>query len=111
MVFELNLRPEVPNTENWRIFNPAAPISATITGLRPDKIPLMTDRSLYLVYMYAKTVTIMVDGKIHPMVAMIAPGKPAMRMPIKVAELMAIGPGVICAMVIRSVNSAKLSQL
>ena len=36
---------------------------------------------------------------------MIAPGSPAIWMPTKVAELMAIGPGVICEMVMMSINS------
>ena len=35
---------------------------------------------------------------------------PAMRMPTNVAEFMAIGPGVICDMVMTSVNSLMLSQ-
>ena len=46
----------------------------------------------------------------HPRVATAAPGSPAILMPTKVAELMAMGPGVIWEMVIRSVNSAMLSQ-
>ena len=44
----------------------------------------------------------------HPRVATRAPGIPAMRIPTKVAELTAIGPGVIWEMVIRSVNSVHL---
>ena len=44
------------------------------------------------------------------MVAASAPGTPAMRVPTKVAELTAIGPGVIWEMVIRSVNSDWESQ-
>lgn len=47
----------------------------------------------------------MQDGRTQPTVAAKAPGIPAMRVPTKVAELMAIGPGVIWEMVIRSVNS------
>ena len=47
----------------------------------------------------------MQDGRTQPAVAAKAPGIPAMRVPTKVAELMAIGPGVIWEMVIRSVNS------
>ena len=38
-------------------------------------------------------------------VAATAPGSPAIRIPTKVAELTAIGPGVISAIVIRFVNS------
>ena len=50
------------------------------------------------------------EGRIQPMVAAIAPGIPAMRVPTKVAELIAIGPGVIWEIVIRSVNSVMVSQ-
>ncbi len=46
----------------------------------------------------------------HPAVAAIAPGNPATLIPTKVAELTAIGPGVICEIVIRSVNSDMLSH-
>ena len=35
----------------------------------------------------------MQDGSTHPMVAARAPGVPAMRVPTKVAALMAMGPG------------------
>ena len=52
----------------------------------------------------------MQDGSTHPMVAARAPGVPAMRVPTKVAALMAMGPGVIWEMVTRSVNSARFSQ-
>ena len=45
-----------------------------------------------------------------PIVAAIAPPVPAICRPTKVAELMAIGPGVICEIVIRSVNSVTDSQ-
>jgi len=44
------------------------------------------------------------EGVIQPNVAMTAPRGPVIRMPTKVAELTAIGPGVISAMVMRSVN-------
>ena len=52
----------------------------------------------------------MQDGSTHPTVAARAPGAPAMRVPTNVAELMAIGPGVIWDMVTRSVNSERFSQ-
>ena len=51
-------------------------------------------------------VTIMQDGVIYPSVATTAPGIPVSFIPTKVAALIAIGPGVIWEMVIRSVNSA-----
>jgi len=50
------------------------------------------------------------DGKIHPIVATIAPGMPAILIPTNVAELMAMGPGVISAIVMRSVNSVNVNQ-
>ena len=46
----------------------------------------------------------------QPIVATIAPVKPARRLPTKVAAFTAIGPGVISAMVTRSVNSLMVSQ-
>ena len=41
----------------------------------------------------------------HPMVATTAPGIPATRIPTKEEVLTAIGPGVICEIVMISVNS------
>jgi len=46
----------------------------------------------------------------HPAVAVSAPKNPATLIPTKVAELTAMGPGVISAMVIRSVNSEIVSH-
>ncbi len=46
----------------------------------------------------------------QPKVAAKAPGNPATRSPTKVAELTAMGPGVISAMVMRSENSRSVSQ-
>ena len=51
------------------------------------------------------------EGRIHPKVATSAPGMPATFMPTNVAEFTAIGPGVICEIEIRSVNSDKDSHL
>ena len=50
------------------------------------------------------------EGSTHPRVATSAPGSPASLTPTKVAELMAMGPGVIWEMVTRSVNSSIVSQ-
>ena len=50
------------------------------------------------------------DGRMQPKVATAAPGIPAILMPTKVAEFTAIGPGVICEIVMRSVNSSMESQ-
>ena len=54
--------------------------------------------------------TRMQEGRTQPAVAQRAPAKPPTRVPTKVAELMAMGPGVIWEMVIRSVNSERVSQ-
>lgn len=51
------------------------------------------------------------DGRIQPNVAITAPMGPAMRIPTKVAEFTAMGPGVISAMVIRFVNSFIVSHI
>ena len=50
------------------------------------------------------------EGRIQPSVAMIPPHIPPTFMPTNVAELIAIGPGVISAMVMRSVNAVIVSQ-
>ena len=54
--------------------------------------------------------TIIHEGNTQPIVAHIAPGIPAILIPTKVAELTAIGPGVICEIDIRSVNSETDNQ-
>lgn len=41
-------------------------------------------------------VTSIQEGRMQPIVAAMAPGIPAILVPTKVAELIAIGPGVIC---------------
>ena len=51
-----------------------------------------------------------VPNKIEPMVAIIAPIIPAILIPTNVEVFMAKGPGVICEMVIISVNSCSVSQ-
>ena len=50
------------------------------------------------------------EGSTQPAVATSAPLIPAMRMPTNVAELMAMGPGVICERVTMSVNSVSVSH-
>ena len=46
----------------------------------------------------------------HPQVAATDPGTPAILLPTNVAALIAIGPGVIWEIVIKSVNSVIVSQ-
>ena len=50
------------------------------------------------------------EGRIHPNVETTAPGIPAILVPTKVAELIAMGPGVIWEMVIRLVNTPMSSH-
>ncbi len=90
--------------------NPAEAISATTAGRSPSRTPCIIDNSLYLKYSHARNETMIQDGSMHPMVDTIAPPTPAIRIPTKVAELIAIGPGVIWDMVIKSINSVVVSQ-
>ena len=95
-------------TENTAVISidaPAEAISATTAGLRNSSVCFISLEFLLRVYTYASRVTIIIDGNTQPSVETIAPNTPAMRMPTKVAEFIAIGPGVISAMVIRSANS------
>ena len=52
----------------------------------------------------------MQEGRTQPSVAVTAPAIPSIFRPTNVALLMAIGPGVICEMVMRWLNSSGLSQ-
>ena len=52
----------------------------------------------------------MQEGATQPIVAMIAPGRPAICVPTNVAELIAIGPGVISAIVMISANCVIVSH-
>ena len=101
---------ELPQNAVIKMEIPADAIIATTAGLREFRTPCSISISLYFRYNFAITVTMMQDGKMHPRVAIKAPGIPAILIPTKVAELTAIGPGVIWEMVIRSVNSDMLSQ-
>ena len=85
----------LPQNVVIKIETPAAAIIATTAGRREFKIPCNTAIFRYFKYNLAISVTIIQDGKTHPNVATIAPKTPAIFMPTKVAELMAIGPGVI----------------
>jgi len=105
-----NENPPSPQTASIKIDKPAEAIRATMVGLKPDNTPCITANSLYLKYIHARIETIIQDGRIEPMVAIIAPGIPAILFPTKVAALIAIGPGVISAIVIRSVNSVNVIQ-
>ena len=99
----------LPQNAEIRIRIPADAIIATTAGRREPSTPRSSSIFRYFKYNFAITVTRIQDGSIHPAVAAIAPGNPATLIPTKVAELTAIGPGVICEIVIRSVNSDMLS--
>ncbi len=89
---------------------PAEAIRAMIAGRSPLRMPLSKSISLYLRYRRARISTMMHEGSTQPMVATMAPANPAMRMPTNVAELMAMGPGVIWEMEMMSANSVRFSQ-
>ena len=86
---------------------PAEAIRAMIAGRSPLRMPLSRSISLYLRYRRARISTMMHEGSTQPMVATMAPANPAMRMPTNVAELMAMGPGVIWEMEMMSANSVR----
>lgn len=93
-----------------RIAKPALAIKATMTGRMMPNIFCIKSILRYLKYKLANIDTINSDGKITAKVDTIAPNMPAIFIPTKVAEFTAIGPGVISAIVIKSVNSFRLSQ-
>ena len=102
--------PPLPQNAFLRISIPADAIIATTAGRRDFSTPCSRSRLRYFRYSLARIVTIMQDGRIHPTVATTAPGIPAIFSPTKVAEFTAMGPGVICDIVIRSVNSDMVSH-
>ena len=88
--------------EAMRKFNKKrAIVFATLQMYRHDRMPTCA-----VFWMMPKKK----DGVTKPMVATMAPGRPAIRVPTKVAALMPIGPGVICEIVKISTNSLMVSQ-
>ena len=85
-------------------------MSATTAGRSVLSTLCSTRIVRYFRYSPAMSVTITHEGSTHPSVATIAPGAPAIFCPTNVAALIAMGPGVICEIVMRSVNSSMLSQ-
>ena len=73
----------------------AAMIKAATAGRKPRRMLCMKDISLYLKKYRASTRTMMQEGVMQPMVAMIPPITPLTLTPTKVAAFSAIGPGVI----------------
>ena len=90
----------LPQKAVTSISTPAEAIIETTAGRREYNIPCSVSKFRYFKYSFARIVTIMHDGRMQPSVATTAPGIPAIFIPTKVAELTAIGPGVICEMVI-----------
>lgn len=82
------------------------PITPTTIGFKKLSVFVITVRLLYLNKKYDSNITITNDGKTKPNVATNEPRKPPIVVPTKVAEFIAIGPGVICEIVSISVNSA-----
>ena len=104
------IRASFPQKAVTRMETPAEAIMATTAG-RSEFSTLCRALSLrYRRYSQAMKVTMTQEGRMQPRVAAKAPGRPAILMPTKVAELMAMGPGVIWEMVMRSVNSLMESQ-
>ena len=90
--------------------SPAPRIKATTTGRRQSKTLCRAVTLLYFSYRMASTETNTSAGVMQPRVAITAPGTEAMRNPTKVAAFTAMGPGVISAIVTRSVNSCMVSH-
>ena len=101
---------ELPQNAVIRMEMPAEATRATTAGRRVSRTLCIAERFRYRRYKNAMRVTMIQDGRIHPVVATIAPGIPAIFSPTNVAELIAIGPGVIWESVMRSVNSVIESQ-
>ena len=110
LVLAKSITASFPQSAVMRMEMPAEAIMATTAGRREFRTPWSTSMFRYFRYRRAIRVTMMQEGRMQPAVAMSAPGMPAILMPTKVAELMAIGPGVIWEMVMRSVNSLMLSH-
>lgn len=94
LIFAMEIAPLSQKAE-MRMEMPADAIMATTAGRKVVKTSCNTLMFRYFKYNFAMSVTMIQDGRIHPIVAMSAPGSPAIFIPTKVAELMAIGPGVI----------------
>ena len=110
LVFAKVITALLPQNSVMSIEIPAEAIKATTAGLREFRIPCKSVRFLYFKYSLAMQVTMMQDGRMHPKVAARAPPMPAIFIPTQVADLMAMGHGVICEIVIRSVIASIESQ-
>ena len=80
-------------------------INPTDTALNPLRIFKTVSIFLYLLKKLYNIMDITNPEITHPKVAVIAPGIPAILIPTNVEVFTARGPGVICEIVIISVNS------
>ena len=83
----------------------AANTSAKTTGLIPLIETFTAFDSLNLFIVKNIILIIIKLGSVTPSVATTLPKKPANLLPMKVAELTANGPGVVCAMATISIKS------
>lgn len=104
------VKPPSPQKERIRIPIPAEAMSATMAGRKIANVSFTKERLRNRKYKNANSDTMIAEGMMQPIVATIPPAIPATCIPTNVAELIAIGPGVISAMVIRSVKSVIVSQ-
>ena len=88
----------------------AAQISPTTAGRSPFNTPRIGPMLPYLKNTRARIIPRNREGVTNPTVAQMAPPRPAIFVPAKVAALMPIGPGVICEIVKISTNSLMESQ-
>ena len=84
-----NVACSFPQKAVIRIKTPEDAIIATTAGRREWSIPWSISSFRYFRYSFANIVTMMQEGRIHPRVATIAPGTPAIFKPTEVAELTA----------------------
>src|SRR5690554_806361 len=82
----------------------AAATKPATTGRIPANINCTGRAALYFSHMRLTTLTQSSDGSTTAKEAARAPGIPAVRKPTKVAELMAMGPGVTSAIPTTSTN-------
>ena len=106
----ITVSPSLLQNAVTRIEIPAEPIIATTAGRREWRIPWSIAISRYFKYSFASSVTRILDGRIHPNVAIRAPASPAVFIPTNVAAFVAIGPGVIREIVTRSANPFPSNQ-
>ena len=98
----------------WQVEGLIGMIVAVLGTIIPPMVILSVISVFYNAFATNRYIALLLKGMqagvMQPSVAMMAPGTCAIRKPTKVAELTAMGPGVISAIVMRSVNSCIVSQ-